>query len=275
MADGKGPAGKGPAGKGPAGKGPARPRHKRSMRNYLLDTGFQLKYAGYLVAIAALLSVLLGWRLWATSKSLVAQTKEAVEQGQLAVSLGQKVAEESKKVSSVVEMNLVKDPFYADQPELLEAFKADRAKQGSALSDQQKELEGQAQALASHSASIERQQRATLTALFSLLALLVMGVGLAGIVITHRVAGPIFKMTRQMRQMGEGHWRVPDPLRKGDELAHFFGAFETMVRGLRRQRERELELLDELDEALDGEGESAPRERVEALRAEMRRALDG
>jgi methyl-accepting chemotaxis protein len=245
------------------------------MRNYLLDAGFQLKYAGYLVAIAALLSLVLGWRLWATSQALVGQSKEAVAQGLLAVSLGQKVAEESKKVSSVVEMNLVEDPFYADQPELLEAFKADRAKQSGALSEQQKELEGQAQTLADQAGAIARQQRAMLTALFSLLALLVIGVGLAGIVITHRIAGPIFKMTRQIRQIGEGHWRIPDPLRKGDELAHFFGAFEAMVRSMRDQRQRELDLLDELGEAVGGEDGDDRRARVDALRAEMNKALEG
>ncbi len=37
---------------------------KRKLRNYLLDTGLQLKLASYLLAVATLLSVGLGWLLW-------------------------------------------------------------------------------------------------------------------------------------------------------------------------------------------------------------------
>ena len=35
-------------------------RHQRRLRNYLLDSHFQLKYSGYLVMIAVALSVSLG-----------------------------------------------------------------------------------------------------------------------------------------------------------------------------------------------------------------------
>jgi hypothetical protein len=41
---------------------PARPRRK--VKNYLLDTGLQLRLASYLVAVATLLSLGLGWMLW-------------------------------------------------------------------------------------------------------------------------------------------------------------------------------------------------------------------
>ncbi len=46
---------------------PARPEQrppKRKLRNYLLDTGLQLKLASYLLAVATVLSVGLGWLLW-------------------------------------------------------------------------------------------------------------------------------------------------------------------------------------------------------------------
>ena len=39
-------------------------RYQRRLRNYLLDARFQLKYTGYLVATAILLSVALGSLLW-------------------------------------------------------------------------------------------------------------------------------------------------------------------------------------------------------------------
>jgi HAMP domain-containing protein len=37
---------------------------KRKLRNYLLDTGLQLRLASYLLGVATLLSVGLGWLLW-------------------------------------------------------------------------------------------------------------------------------------------------------------------------------------------------------------------
>ena len=39
-------------------------RPKRKIRNYLLDTGMQLKLASYLLGFAVALSVGLGWHLW-------------------------------------------------------------------------------------------------------------------------------------------------------------------------------------------------------------------
>ncbi len=87
-----------------------------------------------------------------------------------------------------------------------------------------------------------------LLALFSALALLVLGVGVVGIVITHKVAGPIHKMTRQLRNVGEGELNVPEPLRAGDELVSFFAAFDEMVSKLRSERQ---EHIAELDKALE------------------------
>jgi hypothetical protein len=43
--------------------GPA-PSTRRQLKNYLLDPGLQLRLGGYLAAVAALLSVALGWTVW-------------------------------------------------------------------------------------------------------------------------------------------------------------------------------------------------------------------
>jgi methyl-accepting chemotaxis protein len=42
----------------------AQGRPKRYVRNYLLDTGLQLRLASYLLAVAVALSIGLGWLLW-------------------------------------------------------------------------------------------------------------------------------------------------------------------------------------------------------------------
>lgn len=251
-----------------------RRRHHRSVKNYLLDSHFQLKYAGLLFAVAASLSLVLGLLLWNTSEKLVAQSQQAVGSGQQAVSLAQQVAEESEKVSAVVRMNIVEDPTYKDNPELLAAFQSEQSEQDAALAAQQEALREHAGALTRQAEGIAEQQHRMLLALFVLLALLAVGVGLAGIVVTHKVAGPIFKMTRQMNELGEGHFRLPAPLRKGDELAHFFGAFETMVKKLREQRDKELSLLDDAKKSLERNTSADDRAPLVALEKELRRALE-
>ncbi len=61
---------------------PAPGRRNRRAKNYLLDRHFQLKYAGFLVAIALILSAGLGALLWRTGDQVIEQSRESVKQGQ-------------------------------------------------------------------------------------------------------------------------------------------------------------------------------------------------
>ncbi len=253
---------------------PAHGRHQRRLRNYLLDSHFQLKYTSYLVAIAVVLSAALGIILWRTSEAVIAQSKEAVNQGEQVVSLGKEVVGESQKVSAVVQMNIVKDPVYSDNPALLEAFKMDAEKQDERLKRQQEALESQAAALKKQSSDLAQRQKTMLTTLTGVLLMLVIGIGLAGIVVTHKVAGPIFKMKRQIKDVGSGKLTIPGKLRKGDELVDFFEAFDQMVRSLRARQESEIAMLDSALESLQGKATEKDIEPLIALRKEMQSALD-
>jgi nitrogen fixation/metabolism regulation signal transduction histidine kinase len=252
----------------PAGRG------QRRFRNYLLDRHFQLKYSGFLVGIALLLSVCLGLVLWRTSQAVIAQSRRAVQQGEQVVARSREVVDESRKVSLVVQMNIVRDPVYSDNPALLEAFKADSERQDQRFVAQQRSLEGQAQELKRQSLGIERQQRTMLITLCAALALLVIAIGFAGIVVTHRVAGPIHKMRRQIREVGEGTLRLPTPLRKGDELVDFFEAFDKMVRNLRARQEAEIEKIDGVLTSLEPRVPGEDLESLRRLRTEMQRTLE-
>ncbi|MBX3126874.1 MAG: HAMP domain-containing protein [Polyangiaceae bacterium] len=249
-------------------------RHQRQLKNYLLDKHFQLKYTGYLVAIALILSLALGLVLWRTSRAVIAQSHEAVNQGEQVVALGREVVGESQKVSAVVQMNIVKDPVYSDNPGLLDAFKTDAAKQDERLKKQQQALEEQAAALKVQSQSLAQRQQTMLLTLCLVLTLLVLGVGFAGIMVTHKVAGPIFKMKRQIRELGDGSLRVPGRLRKGDELVEFFEAFEKTVQQLRDREEGQVKLVEETIAALESAGNEADVQRLRKVRDTMKLALD-
>jgi len=106
------------------------------------------------------------------------------------------------------------------------------------------------------------------------LSLLVVLIGFAGIFVTHKVAGPIYKMKRQINDVGEGRLKIPGKLRKGDELVEFFETFETMVVNLRQRQEVEIEKLERAITTLEPKAEPGELEPLYQLRKEMKAALD-
>jgi methyl-accepting chemotaxis protein len=67
-----------------------------------------------------------------------------------------------------------------------------------------------------------------------------------GIFITHRVAGPIFIISRYLGQIRDGQVPEPRPLRKGDELKDFFDVFSGMLSSLKQRNAEEAEFLSSL-----------------------------
>ena len=178
--------------------------YKRSARNYLLDSRFQLKYSGFLVLVAIVISGVMGAVLYETTLAVVGESSALVE--------------ESKKVSEVSRMN-IRD-LASDSPELLTEFNREADAHDKALSEQQ--------------ARLIHGQQLMIESLVGGLALMVVFIGLLGIYFTHKVAGPIYKMKRLLKQVGDGHLHVDARLRRGDELTDFFETFTQMVQGLRQ-----------------------------------------
>ena len=223
-------------------------QYKRSVKNYLIDSRFQLKYTGFIVGVALLISGIMGAFLYTTSRTVISES--------------QRVVEESKKVSDVVKMTIKDDAIYSQNPELAASFA-----QASAESDRQIEEQGRA---------LVRQQKTMIYSLVGGLLMMVILIGLLGIYFTHKVAGPVYKMKMLLRQVGDGKLVFHGSLRKGDELKEFFDAFATMVDKLRARQQKE---VDQLDAALRiaGGNAGATQEsiaKVEVVRDEMKRALD-
>ncbi len=248
-------------------------RHQRKLRNLLLDPAFQLKYAGYLVGIAVFLSASLGFLVVRTSSELVAQSQRTVAQGERIVALGDEVVDESRKVSAVVRMNIVKDPVYQNDAALLEAFNSEADEQDGRLAKQKASLEEQRTALSREAKAIVASQERLIFTVFAALFVLVVGIGLAGIVVTHKVSGPIFKMKRHLRAVARGDLGVPWGLRKGDELVDFFETFRQMVIALRGHKQKELEELRLAIEELRGDVPEERLARLEQLASNCERSL--
>jgi len=67
-----------------------------------------------------------------------------------------------------------------------------------------------------------------------------------GILITHKVAGPIFIITRYLKELREGRAPRTRPLRRGDELKEFFDEFAGAVSALRQRNVEEAQTLEQL-----------------------------
>jgi hypothetical protein len=74
-------------------------------------------------------------------------------------------------------------------------------------------------------------------------AVLLIGLTLYGIKMTHRVAGPLFKVTLYFKKMKEGKYDMVYPLRKGDYLGEFYQHFKAAHAGLRKTEEEDVEEL--------------------------------
>jgi hypothetical protein len=96
---------------------------------------------------------------------------------------------------------------------------------------------------------------------------LVLSIGAVGILITHKVAGPLYKIATFFGRVRDNRLGpTPANLRKGDELQEFYGAFRDMHASLRSRAEDDVRVLGNVVAVL----ETSPDARSPALS----RALD-
>ena len=64
------------------------------------------------------------------------------------------------------------------------------------------------------------------------------------VIMTHKVAGPLFKVSMYFEQMAEGRLGTVTPLRRGDMLQDFFGDFKAMHESLRARATADVEIME-------------------------------
>jgi nitrogen fixation/metabolism regulation signal transduction histidine kinase len=95
------------------------------------------------------------------------------------------------------------------------------------------------------------------------LATSVLVFGLMGLIITHRVVGPIFVLQRHLQSILDGKYPHTRPLRDGDEFGEAFTTFRAVVDHLRKRDEDEVGKLSAAVAAAKSQG--LPAEHVAAL----------
>lgn len=231
---------------------------KRHLRNYLLDPRFQLKYSAMICGVALVLTTGLSAVVFRHANAARSQATAAVSQAELAF-------RESKTSAELLQQNALMNA--GDNPELIAQINADLRRNESELATRLADARRQRE-------EIERNYARTRLTLLVGGALLVLLLGLSGIVITHKVVGPVFKMKRLLRTVGSGKLDIRERLRKGDELGDLFEAFMDMVHALKKTQSDELALLEAaIADAKTVGAPSSTIEKLETLRDRMKASL--
>lgn len=97
-------------------------------------------------------------------------------------------------------------------------------------------------------------------------------VAASGIVMSHKLAGPLFKISRHMKDIAGNRLYGLWGLRRGDQLQEFFYDFKTMHDALRERVQEDMRLLSGLIEAIERGGDLT--EQLPALRQQLDRKGD-
>jgi nitrogen fixation/metabolism regulation signal transduction histidine kinase len=284
---------------------PPRQRQQRRLKNLLLDRAYQIRSSVISVLLAALLCLCLGllviWQMRTATHFYLDQRKQTTlllqqqrkkttqtlshirrqhtqelqkvlqtANAMLDVQLKDKnpdvreAAQEAKKALESEDKALLAQRRKTDQTLL-----AQRRKANQTLLTQRKRLDREA--------AQQRQHQERMVILFLLLFCLFVVALLFffHLLLTHKVAGPLFKISRYFDQLSAGHFPPLDTLRRGDLLHHFFERFQKMYSALEQRQRQELALLQDLRQSCHEQDPKSPLlPQLDQLIAEKEKSLD-
>ncbi|MBX3191860.1 MAG: HAMP domain-containing protein [Labilithrix sp.] len=223
--------------------------HARKKKSYLLDPRFQLKWTSYLVVVVLLVMTSLG--------VVIARIAgRAADTATLAVSQAEKLTEESRSNSILARQSV--QQAAGDNPHMMSVMDESLAELDASTLKNLADVRRR-------KADIDHDRRNIQLLLAgagaSLLALLLV----MGIVITHRIVGPVHKMKRLLRRVSTGRLVIGERLRRGDELEDLFDTFLQMTYSLRAMHSARLATLDGTLRRAEALG--TPQEILDGLRA--------
>jgi hypothetical protein len=106
--------------------------------------------------------------------------------------------------------------------------------------------------------------------------MLMIGLGIYGIKMTHKVAGPLFKVTLYLAKMRDGRYDKVWNLRKGDQLMDFYEHFKGAHAGVVAMEKSDIERIKDIIAAADaaGIGDNESVAELKALLARKEKALE-
>jgi hypothetical protein len=256
----------------------------RKLRNFLLNKKLQLSFALFILGVTAALTLILVSVIYyevnkatemfvrqrrEATKMFVRQRKEATKMFSRQREMATKIMQQQLKVATDMlkvmeqdeELKVAVQAARADLKKRDAERLAMRRQQDKELRERrQKQDEELQERREKQDREIAEEQREGMYVLvgamvgFSLIFLVALF--LYGIVLTHKVAGPLFKITRHMDEVKEGKLKEIWGLRKGDQLVEFFEHFKQMHDALKERTAEDIQVLQAAKEELaDAQGE--------------------
>jgi methyl-accepting chemotaxis protein len=94
----------------------------------------------------------------------------------------------------------------------------------------------------------------------------------AGIILSHRVAGPIFRVERVANELAKGNLDIKIKFRKGDELHELADSLNDMIMGIRSIVKEDKDITEKLIKISDKLGEDINKDK--GLKKDVRDAVD-
>ena len=228
--------------------------HARKKKSYLLDPRFQLKWTSYLVVVVVLVMTGLG--------VIIARTAgRASDTAHLAVTQAEKAFEESRSNNILARRSV--QLAGGEDPNLTQIMDDSLAEVDAQSAKNLADVKSTQVDIARDRRNLQMLLGGTGLALVLLLVVM-------GIVITHRIVGPVHKMKRLLRRVSTGRLAIEERLRKGDELEDLFDTFLQMTYSLRAIQAARLKTLDTTIQRAEATGAAVEvLEGMRALRAQM------
>lgn len=243
--------------------------YKRSWRNILLDKRYQLRFTLTMVVVSALLMVGLG--LFVLDKAAqatdVARNKiDGIPCPEVPVAVAVEPApseapEPGRPVVTIDDSEFEAPPRAPAGPTAAEIDAAAAARQ-ACLDRQARDKE-----------EIAARKILIGWVLAGSGLLLVVGLFLYGLKMTHKVAGPLHKVSLYMAKLEQGKYDTVYDLRKGDQLVEFYEHFKAAHAGLRRLQEEDRDRLKEVLAAADAADLASASPELAAALDELRAIL--
>ena len=238
--------------------------YKRSWKNLLLNKRYQLRFTLFMVGLSAVLMALLGW--WVMKVADRATT----------VAINNVLGEEVCKDPAAVQAAAAEEPApeeAAAQPEPPPVAEGDSGRKKPVVTIEESEMQildtppagdkkpEAAAPVAEESgalrakfeeckahqsaqiAKLEGRKRLIFWVLIAVGSMLVIGLLFYGIKMTHRVAGPLHKVSLYMAKLHDGKYDTVYNLRKGDHLVDFYAHFKAAHAGMKKWQEEDVARL--------------------------------
>lgn len=252
-------------------------KYKRKLRNYLIDSHFQLKYTAMIMLLSLLLITALGTLLYQQVLATVKENARATDMSADAARASADAAKVSSENSEIIIAQALADDYFKD-PEVTKKFIDEMKKPVE-------DVEAQAAAMEEQASKMEKtrkqfKKRATLLPIYlaSFGAAFLLFLFLISIYTTHKIAGPMYKIKKLMNEVDGDSLHVEGYLRKGDEMWDLFNSFNSMIERLRSHQSAEIEriaeIADRLEKAESDEERNELTGKLKKIRDQMEKALD-